>query len=50
MPTLERTKLYQDVWSQPCTKIAADGKIPLDQTIRLEAIDDRIQFHPSSPP
>jgi hypothetical protein len=27
-----------------------DGKIPADQTIRLEAIDDRIQFHPSSPP
>lgn len=23
MPLLERSKLYQDVWSQPCTKIAA---------------------------
>ena len=23
MPTLERTKLYKDVWSKPCTKIAA---------------------------
>jgi hypothetical protein len=24
MPTLERTKLYKDVWSRPCTKIAAE--------------------------
>jgi hypothetical protein len=24
MPLLERTKLYQDVWSRPCTKIAAE--------------------------
>jgi hypothetical protein len=24
MPILERTKLYKDVWSRPCTKIAAD--------------------------
>lgn len=23
MPLLERTKLYKDVWSRPCTKIAA---------------------------
>jgi hypothetical protein len=44
MPTLERSKLYKDVWSRPCTKIAADGKIPADQTIRLETIGDQIQF------
>jgi hypothetical protein len=24
MPVLERTKLYKDVWSRPCTKIAAE--------------------------
>lgn len=24
MPTLERTKLYKDVWSRPCTKITAE--------------------------
>jgi hypothetical protein len=24
MPLLERSKLYQDVWSRPCTKIAAE--------------------------
>jgi hypothetical protein len=24
MPKLERTKLYKDVWSRPCTKIAAE--------------------------
>lgn len=24
MPLLERTKLYKDVWSRPCTKIAAE--------------------------
>ena len=24
MPTLERSKLYKDVWSRPCTKIAAE--------------------------
>lgn len=24
MPLLERSKLYKDVWSRPCTKIAAE--------------------------
>jgi hypothetical protein len=24
MPLLERSKLYQDVWSRPCTKIAVE--------------------------
>lgn len=50
MPTLERTKLYKNVWSRPCTKMAAYGKIQADQTIRLEATGDWIQFSPSSPP
>ena len=24
MPLLKRSKLYQEVWSRPCTKIAAE--------------------------
>lgn len=27
MPLLERSKLYKDVWSRPCTKIAVELEI-----------------------
>jgi hypothetical protein len=42
MPTLERTKLYKDIWARPCTQIESELRISRRPASDLEIRVSRV--------